>query len=404
MTGPGYPRAYPNIRKAIRTGRICNVAASRIHKIRTERVPWETSRVLARADLRPVTCYMSAPCRTTPSRKPRMPTASPMRFVDPERSAKVAFAMSWSRVRVPRFYSRIVRLRLTYEGGADAPNTLILKTGDPARAGVSWDAGRQEVAFYSKVASAMEQRLTVRCYEAFWDAKTNDWRLLLEDLTNSHFVATMWPLPPTREQCEKILRALARFHAAWWDDPRLGVALGSRADASAMSSWLGEFEQLLGRFNERVGDRLPSDRRDLFDRWLRAAPRLLADFHSRSNVTISHGDAHFWNAFLPRASAGGEVRLFDWDSWNIDVGTRDLAYAMAMHWYPDRRRLMEGPSGCLPCRARSARRDGIQPPRLGPGLPTVGATSDRHAGVSRGVRHPPRHLVEQSRARFAGRG
>ena len=243
----------------------------------------------------------------------------------------------------PTIVSRITRLRLTYEGGADAPNSLILKTGDPTRAGRSWDAGRHEVAFYGEVASAMEQRLTPRCYEAFWDAETNDWRLLLEDLTDSHQVATKWPLPPTMKQCEAILRALARLQAAWWDDPRLGVSLGSRADAAAISSWLQKCEEVIGRFKDRVGDILPPERRDLFDRWLRAAPRLLADFDSRPNITISHGDAHFWNAFLPRESAGDHVLFFDWDSWNIGVASRDLAYAMAMHWYPDRRRLMEGP-------------------------------------------------------------
>jgi hypothetical protein len=243
----------------------------------------------------------------------------------------------------PTILSRIVRLRLTYEGGADAPRSLILKTGDPARADGSWNAGRHEVAFYSEIASAMDEPLAPRCHEAFWDAKTNDWRLLLEDLTDTHFVATQWPLPPTMEQCEKILRALARFHAGWWDDTRLGLSLGSRGDAGAISSWLGKCEEVLGRFRDRVGDILPPERRDLIDRWLRAAPRLLADFHSRRNVTIAHGDAHFWNAFLPKESAGDQVRFFDWDSWHIDVGSRDLAYAMAMHWYPDRRRLMEGP-------------------------------------------------------------
>jgi hypothetical protein len=32
------------------------------------------------------------------------------------------------------------------------------------------------------------------------------------------------------------------------------------------------------------------------------------------------------------------VRFFDWDSWRVDVGTDDLAYMMALHWYPDLRR------------------------------------------------------------------
>ena len=32
------------------------------------------------------------------------------------------------------------------------------------------------------------------------------------------------------------------------------------------------------------------------------------------------------------------MRLFDWDAWHIDSAT-DHANMMAMHWYPDRRRL-----------------------------------------------------------------
>lgn len=41
---------------------------------------------------------------------------------------------------------------------------------------------------------------------------------------------------------------------------------------------------------------------------------------------------------------GGEnVRLIDWEDWSIDAATDDLAYMMAMLWYPDRRRRMERP-------------------------------------------------------------
>ena len=54
------------------------------------------------------------------------------------------------------------------------------------------------------------------------------------------------------------------------------------------------------------------------------------------------GDAHVWNCFLPR-DGGAEPRLFDWDSWKIDVGASDLAHMMTVHWYPDRRRRIEQP-------------------------------------------------------------
>jgi aminoglycoside phosphotransferase (APT) family kinase protein len=72
------------------------------------------------------------------------------------------------------------------------------------------------------------------------------------------------------------------------------------------------------------------------------APRLAERTDSRRAVTIVHGDAHVWNCFLPR-DGGSDVRLFDWDGWRLGVATEDLAYVMAVPWYPDRRRLMESP-------------------------------------------------------------
>src|SRR5258705_13300672 len=58
----------------------------------------------------------------------------------------------------------------------------------------------------------------------------------VEDLTDSHVIATTWPLPPTLDQCRTIARARARFHALWWDDPRLGTAVGAWTDADP---WTG---------------------------------------------------------------------------------------------------------------------------------------------------------------------
>jgi hypothetical protein len=189
----------------------------------------------------------------------------------------------------------------------------------------------------------MPVRLVPRCFEAHWDADTNAWRLLLEDLTDTHVIATTWPLPPTMEQCEIILGAQARFHAAWWDDPRLGTEVGTWLDSEATARQLQTFADKSASFVDRVGDRLPRERRDLYERLLAAGPRLSVRYHSHRNLTIIHGDAHVWNGFLPRDGGGDDVRLFDWDAWRIDTATDDLAYMMAMHWYPDHRRRAERP-------------------------------------------------------------
>ena len=239
--------------------------------------------------------------------------------------------------------SRIVRLPLTYEGeAAGAPQTLIFKTGLPERLTAGWNGGRQEVEFYRKVAAATPPGLLPRCFEAEYDAETNHWRLLLEDLGETHKIVTSWPLPPTFSECATILRARARFHAHWWEDPRLGVSIGGWGDADDVEQYLQRLKGKIADFEERLGDRLPRERRDLYTLLLDRAPRLAKRTDSRRAVTILHGDAHVWNCFLPR-DGGGDVRLFDWDSWSLGVATEDLAYMMAVHWYPDRRRAMERP-------------------------------------------------------------
>jgi hypothetical protein len=58
------------------------------------------------------------------------------------------------------------------------------------------------------------------------------------------------------------------------------------------------------------------------------------------NITLGHGDAHVWNCFLPR-NGSNDVRWFDWDGWGIRPPTSDLAYMMAVHWYPERRQRLE---------------------------------------------------------------
>jgi hypothetical protein len=233
-------------------------------------------------------------------------------------------------------FSRITRLRLSYDGATDgAPESLILKTPLPERADNRWVGGRQEVAFYGTVASQMNVRLVPRCFDAHWDA-ANDWHLLLEDLTDTHATPSIWPLPPSLAQCGRIIDTRARFHAAWWGDVRLGVSVGTLRDAAAREELI---KALRGHF-AGFADALPPERRDIYERLFDAAPRLFERYRARHSLTLVHGDAHVWNCFLPR-EGGNDVRLFDWDGWRVGVAATDLAYMMAVHWYPDRRQHYE---------------------------------------------------------------
>jgi thiamine kinase-like enzyme len=244
----------------------------------------------------------------------------------------------------PKLRSLTRRLQLDYDGSAgDAPHSLILKMGHLDSAGRSSYANRDELAFYRDVAPALPAGVVPRCFEAVEANDTSAWHLLLEDLTESHFIATEWPLPPTFEQCDAMVQALAGIHAAWWDHPRLGVSIGNWRNPEGWDQLLRTMADQFTWFTDRYGAMMPPERRDLYRRLLDRAPRLLARYYSRRNLTIIHGDAHPWNFFLPRANEGQKVRLLDWEDWGLDTATDDLAYMMAMLWYPDRRRRMERP-------------------------------------------------------------
>jgi ecdysteroid kinase len=241
----------------------------------------------------------------------------------------------------PTLMSRIIRLRLTYDGPANAlPGSLIVKTGLPEQRGTEWMNGQQEVAFYSDVAPSLPAGLVPRCFEAHHADATTPWHLVLEDLTDTHAVATEWPLPPSEAQCRTIVGSLGRLHAAWWEDPRLGVSVGARLDDAARDKFI---QQVIGHFNvfaDRLGDELSSERRAFYESLIAAAPRLHKRYRDAKNITLAHGDAHVWNCFQPQ-NGSDDVRWFDWGGWRIGVPTNDLAYMMAVHWYPERRKRLE---------------------------------------------------------------
>ena len=241
----------------------------------------------------------------------------------------------------PTILSRIIRLRLEYDDAPDdAPATVILKTDLPEGPGGAIQSGRQEVAFYSRIAPETAPGLVPRCFDAQWNETTAAWHLLLEDFTDSHVTAGEWPLPPTMARCRQIVAAYAKFHASWWDDPRLGVSIGVWQPNNAAS--LQVFAQDFERFAERLGDRLSPERREFYRRLIDAGPRLFARYDTHRNMTIIHCDSHVWNTFLPRNESGNVV-LFDWDAWRLGVPTGDLAYMMALHWFPEHRRRCENP-------------------------------------------------------------
>jgi len=238
--------------------------------------------------------------------------------------------------------SHITRLGLRYVGeSTGSPQTLILKTPHVDFARTLANGGRHELDFYTKLAPNMPRGLVPRCFDGRFDEETLNWHLLVEDLTDSHELATVPTLPPSRDQSTAIVSTLASMHATWWNHPGLGETVGAWANAEDSAAHMETFAGHYDRFADDLGDRLSEERRILYRRLIEQSARLSQRYHSRRHVSIVHGDAHTWNFLLPRAGVADTVRIFDFDLWGINVPTNDLAYMMAIQWYPERRQALE---------------------------------------------------------------
>ena len=274
----------------------------------------------------------------------------PARLIDPDFLSRAlrlsgvlgsASITSVAEETLPTLRSTVRRLRLDYDRPeAGAPRSIVVKTDQPDRRLAT--GGGREVAFYRTIAPHTPPDLLARCYDAAYNKSNGEWHLLMQDLGDTHVLSPRWPMPPTEAQCRAILTAWARFHATWWDDPRLGETIGQRHTEAGAAEFARDTAAHFAPFADLLGDRLSAERHVIFERCLEAIPWLLARQRTHRNVTIVHRDAHAWNVLLPK-DGSGDVRLFDWSDWGVSIATNDLAYLMATHWYPDRRRRLEQP-------------------------------------------------------------
>jgi hypothetical protein len=202
------------------------------------------------------------------------------------------------------------------------------------------DRGLPELEFYTKLSPALRSPPIVRCVAAAPDSIGLQW-LVLEDLRDTH-TNPQWPHPPTRSEAESAVSALAHVHARWWEAPTLGTEIGVLHSHASLREMVNGVAGQLSVFIDTLVDALsPRDQRLLetvfassLSPWLRLTdPRAL---------TVTHGDAHTWNFLFPRSGMGAAY-LIDWQLWHVDVGARDLAFMIALHWDSSLRAALERP-------------------------------------------------------------
>lgn len=243
--------------------------------------------------------------------------------------------------------SNIHYLQIAYatDTSGQPPLRLFLKLSkDGFDSDIAARFGKREGEFYNVIAKSMNDPPSVACYDAAFSPDTGKSHLLLADLSETHF-QTDWPLPPSKPHCEAVLNSLAKFHASWWDHPELGNSIGKFPSSGSIDEYVQSMEKKFAGFVDFLDDRLSAERRHLYERVLATAPGVWkARIRERSggkDLTLIHGDAHFWNCLHPRQLDQAKPYIIDWQCWRIDTATDDLAYMIGLHWYPERRRALE---------------------------------------------------------------
>jgi Phosphotransferase enzyme family len=237
--------------------------------------------------------------------------------------------------------STLVFLTATYSPDAPVglPRHLVVKS--PLIPPSVRDGRSGEVQFYRQLAPVLGTPPLVRCLAAIEDDDSEAGIVVLEDLRTTHDHPP-WPIPPSRNQCEAALDVLARVHAQWWEAPALGNTVGQLHTPESLTSMVQGIAAHLPAFFDTHGDALTAEARHIYERVFSSSLKPWMRLTDPRALTIIHGDAHTWN-FLFSRSGEEAAFLIDWQLWHVDLGARDLAFFIALHWYPSRRREFEQP-------------------------------------------------------------
>jgi len=239
--------------------------------------------------------------------------------------------------------SVVSRLEVDYSANASvsAPSKLFLKISRPNLSqAISSELNSQEVKFYRTIAPEMNDPPFIRCYDAAYSSEHDRSHLLLDDLSETHFQPES-PQPPSKLYCELAMECMARLHAHWWEHPQLGKEIGELFDESKLNAFVGRVEKNVISFIDFLGDGLLAKRRKIYDLLLSSKYKIWGRLTDATGLTVTHGDAHWWNLLYPHDTDKHRVRLFDWQLWHVDVGARDLAFMIALGGYAERRAATE---------------------------------------------------------------
>lgn len=250
---------------------------------------------------------------------------------------------------IPWEYSslRKLSLRFTDDAAGIAPGNLILKIQGE-------HAGQNEIGFYQAAAEDIEELpMVMKCYGAEYAESTGLSYCLVEDLTATHYqpagrdqLIQEGSAAFTRKELESMIKAVAQFHAHWWDDPRIGqeafpVAFPFRNEELYLRNVNGH-QKNWERFVEIAGGDIPESTHDLFKHALSKMPALWEGyfrprFENRKNITLISGHRYANQFLCPNEGTDGSVALPDVWVWG-NLGADELAHVLTFFFTSEQRK------------------------------------------------------------------
>lgn len=232
-------------------------------------------------------------------------------------------------------------LRIAYSDVSVArkmPESLILKVYNEG-----YPNADKEVTFYSRIIPAMREKygdedlFVVNGYDAYYDVGEDRSHILIEAMPKA-FKKHFEPTPPTKRHMTQLGDALAKIHAYWWEDKRLGDTIGIQLTEEKLDKQLTAQKEAYQQFVESGSIVIQTRQKQILD-------KVVGNLPSKRRQRILDGD---WKTLIHSdlkpdnfLYSHNSSKILDWKDWKIGFGTDDVAYMMAFHWDAKKRKFEE---------------------------------------------------------------
>jgi len=242
------------------------------------------------------------------------------------------------------FIGQLARVTLRYDRPQqDAPASLVAKFPGASPAGREignlFDFYRREIHFYEDIAGEIELRTPHRYFSAM-DTDAKEYILLLEDMAPARVGDQAAGC--TLDEAELAVRSIAKFHATWWEHPRLDALAEWMPiiDAPVHQSAQQSYQQAWAPFIENFGGRLSKEMHGIGAAIGQNVIKLQSSIAGRPH-TIVHGDYRLDNFFFATPEGGPPFAVADWQIASRGRGIFDVAYLICGGLEPAERKQHE---------------------------------------------------------------